>query len=286
MTLRVGVNGFTTDRSPNVGVLAREVEARGFTEFWVPEHSHIPVGRETRWPLADANLPEEYRRTLDPFVALTVAASSTTHLTLGTGVCLVAQHDPLLLAKTIATLDHVCGGRLVVGVGFGWNVDEMRHHGVEPASRRSVGREKSLAMRELWTNDIAEYHGDHVDFSATWQWPKPRQHPHPPLWVGGGKASLRHVVEWGDGWMPLEGAMPIVELVRHLRQTCEAADRDPDEIAIYVSSHTQDAATLESYRAVGIDGVSLWVDWDRSLDEIKRLLDDHAAYRDAHALAS
>ena len=168
---------------------------------------------------ASINLPEEYRRTLDPFVALTAAAAVTSRLRLGTGICLVAQHDPIVLAKTTASLDLVSGGRLTLGIGVGWNEEEMADHGVDPARRRAVAREKVLAMRRLWTEDEASYHGEFVRFDPCWSWPKPVQSPHPPVVMGGagGPVTFRHVVEYCDGWMPIHGRRPVLDKLPLLR---------------------------------------------------------------------
>ena len=281
--MRVGISCFLTDRSASIVDLASEAEARAFTEVWVPEHTHIPTGRETDWPMQEGEeLPEMYKRSLDPFVALMAAAMATETINIGTSVSLVSQHDPIVLAKTIATLDQLSGGRFIFGVGFGWNVDEMRHHGVDPDKRRTIGREKVLAMKALWTNEVAEYHGTYVDFGPSWQWPKPHQRPHPPVWVGGGKSTQRHAIEWGDGWMPIEGAMPIDKLILRLRAKAEEAGRDPSEITIYLSGAPDDPAKLERYREIGIDGISLGVSWDADLDTVKRELDDHVSYRERY----
>ncbi len=278
--MRVGISCFLTDRSVSVIDLAVESERRGFTELWVPEHTHIPTGRETDWPMEDdAELPEMYRRSLDPFVALAAAAVATETISLGTGICLVAQHDPIVLAKTISTLDRLANGRFIFGVGFGWNTDEMRHHGVDPDKRRTIGREKTLAMKELWTHDEASFSGSYVEFGSSWQWPKPLQRPHPPVWVGGGKSTMRHAIEWGDGWMPIEGVMPVVAMTHQLRQMADDAGRDPSSLTIYVSAPRLDPASLEAYVAAGIDGLSMSVGWDADLDTVRRQLDDHMATR-------
>jgi probable F420-dependent oxidoreductase len=241
--MRVGISCFLTDKSVSIVELAREVEARGFGELWLPEHTHIPTSRNTAWPIEDdAELPEMYKRSLDPFVALTAAAMVTDTITVGTSICLVGQHDPIVLAKTVATLDHIAGGRLILGVGFGWNIDEMRHHGVDPARRRAIGWEKVLAMKELWTQDEASFHAEFVDFSASWQWPKPIQQPHPPIWVGGGRSTMRHAVEWGDGWMPIEGVMPVAKMTRDIRAMAAAAGRDPAELTVYLAGAQRDPA--------------------------------------------
>ena len=281
--MRVGVNAMLTDRSVGPAELAVEAEARGFTELWLPEHTHIPVGRETPWPMnEDAELPERYRRTLDPFVALTAAAAATSTISLGTGVCLVAQHDPIILAKTAATLDCVSNGRFIFGVGFGWNADEMRHHGVDPDRRRTIGREKALAIRELWTRAEASFHGAYVDFSESWQWPKPVQEPHPPIWVGGGASVLRHVVEWGDGWMPIHGVMPVAELTRRLRTMAAEAGRDPGGLAAYLVGLPRDPTLAEAYLEAGVDGFALAVTGNADLDAVRRDLDANAEFRDRY----
>lgn len=281
--MRCGISCFLTDRSVAVADLAREAEQRGFTELWVPEHTHIPTGRETDWPMQEGQeLPEMYKRSLDPFVALTVAAMVTDTILLGTSICLVGQHDPIVLAKTISTLDHVAEGRIILGVGFGWNEDEMRHHGVDPDKRRTIGREKTLAMKQLWTEEEASFRGDYVEFAPSWQWPKPLQQPHPPVWVGGGKSTMRHAVEWGDGWMPIEGVMPVAKLVRRLDQMAEDAGRDPDELTVYLSGVPDDPAAIDEYREAGLDGLSLGVGWDDDLDTVKRTLDQHVEFRERY----
>jgi|TARA_B110001454_G_scaffold194215_1_gene195625 probable F420-dependent oxidoreductase len=283
VSIRTGISCFLTDQSVSIVDLAIETEARCFTELWVPEHTHIPTGRETDWPMEDdAELPEMYKRSMDPFIALTAAAMATTTLTLGTSICLVGQHDPIVLAKTISTLDHIANGRIILGVGFGWNEDEMRNHGVDPDRRRTIGREKVLAMKELWTKDEASFHGKYVDFSPSWQWPKPVQTPHPPVWVGGGKSTMKHAVEWGDGWMPIEGVMPVAKLTVRLRQMAEDAGRDPSEITVYLSGAPKDPAKLESYLEAGLDGIALGVSWDADLDTAKRELDENVEFRDRY----
>lgn len=281
--MQVGITCFLTDKSVAITDLAVEAESRGFTELWVPEHTHIPTGRETDWPMQDDSaLPEMYKRSLDPFVALAAASVNTSTIRLGTSICLVSQHDPIVLAKTVATLDHLSNGRVILGVGFGWNVDEMSHHGVDPDKRRTIGREKCLAMHELWTNEVASFDGDYVKFGPSWQWPKPTQQPRPPIWIGGGKATLKHVVEWGDGWMPIVGPMPVIKLMGRLREMATDAGRDPDSITVYPSGVPTDPAEVDAYREAGIDGMSMGVSWDGDLDTVRRELDAHAEFRDRY----
>jgi len=278
--MRFGISCFLGDRSISIVDLAREVEDRGFDDLWLPEHTHIPTGRESDWPMAEGGLPEEYKRVADPFTSLAAASVVTSTLRLGTAISLVGQHHPINLAKTVSTLDQLSGGRLTLGVGFGWNVDEMRHHGVDPDKRRTIGREHVLAMKELWTKDEAEYHGTYVDFARSWQWPKPVQQPHPPIYVGGGRSTLRHAVEYGDGWMPIEGAMPIRRLADELRAGLDEAGRAHDDCPIYVANAEPDRAKLDGYRTAGVIGVSMWVDWDADLDTVRRKLDTYVQFRD------
>lgn len=200
--MHVGVAFFATDRTPDIRAVATAAEQAGFESLWVPEHSHVPVARTTPYPMG-GELPEKYARVLDPFVALTAAACATSTLRLGTGVCLVAQRDPVLTAKEAATVDLLSGGRLLLGIGAGWNADEMRHHGTEPAQRWDVMRERVLAMQRLWADDEASFTGEHVRLDASWQWPKPLAGTVPVLVGGAGPRAMRQAVDYADGWMPL-----------------------------------------------------------------------------------
>ncbi|MFN0094769.1 MAG: LLM class F420-dependent oxidoreductase [Dehalococcoidia bacterium] len=195
-----GLSFFPTHLSISPVKVAVEAERLGFESLWIPEHSHIPV--DTAFPLAD-EVPMMYRSMFDPFVSLAAAASVTTRLKLATGICLVTQRDPFNCAKEVATLDQLSGGRVIFGIGAGWNEPEMRNHGTDPASRFRLMRERVEAMKALWTQDVAEYHGRLVDFGPTWQWPKPVQRPHPPIILGGAGANvLQRVAAYGDGWLP------------------------------------------------------------------------------------
>ncbi len=254
----LGVSMFPTDLSIPPAELGREVEARGFESLWVTEHTHIPTSRSTPWP-GGANLPEEYKRTLDPFVALAAAATATTTLRLGTGICLVAQHDPIVLAKSVASVDLISNGRFLFGIGVGWNKEEMLDHGVDPGRRRGIVREKVLAMTRLWTDDVAEFHGDFVSFSPTWMWPKPTQRPHPPILLGGagGPVTFRHVIEYCDGWMPIHGRRDVTGAIADLRHAAQDAGRDPSTIEIGVFGVPNDHAAIEAYRDLGVSRVVL-----------------------------
>ena len=246
---------FPTDRGIQPMELAREAEARGFDSLWFPEHSHIPTSRRTPWGgiVGAPPLPEEYWRTHDQFVALTAAAAVTTTLRLGTGITLVAQRDPVWLAKEVASLDVISGGRLLFGIGFGWNHEEMETHRVDISHRRAVVREKVLACKALWTQDVAEYHGQYVNFEPSWSWPKPVQFPNPPIYVGCSPSDLhfRHIVEYADVWMPIAGRWPIETKWAELQQTAEASGRDPASLSLGIYAAKPDAAHLARLRDVG-----------------------------------
>jgi probable F420-dependent oxidoreductase len=250
--MKIGVTMFPTDLAIRPDQLAMELEDRGFESLFFPEHTHIPIGRHTPYPMG-GELPEEYKRTFDPFVAIASAAARTRDLTLGTGVCLVAQRDPIVLAKEVASLDVLSGGRIVLGVGYGWNVDEMEDHGVDPRRRRAVLREKVLAMKALWTADVASFEGEFVHFEPSWSWPKPVQQPHPPVLLGGaaGPTLFRHLVEWADGWMPI-GGTGLSRTWPELRRVANEHGRDPDSIEINVFGARPAAGNLEHYRNIGV----------------------------------
>jgi probable F420-dependent oxidoreductase len=250
--MEIGVTMFVTDRAMPPVELARAVEERGLGSLFLPEHTHIPVSRRTPYP-GGGELPDEYRRTYDPFVALAAASAITSRLVVGTGVCLVAQHDPITLAKEVASLDHVSGGRFVFGIGFGWNVDEMEDHGVEAKTRRDVVREKVLAMKSLWTQEEGSFDGTYVRISPSWSWPKPVQDPHPPIFIGGaaGPALFRHVVDYADGWMPIGGA-GMRGVLPELHRVAEEAGRDPDTVKLMVFGARGDAAQMDYYRSLGV----------------------------------
>jgi probable F420-dependent oxidoreductase len=259
--MRLGLIMFPTDRGIQPMELAREAEARGFDSLWFPEHSHIPSSRRTPWGGIDGAppLPEEYWRTHDQFVALTAAAAVTTTLRLGTGVTLVAQRDPIWLAKEVASLDVISNGRLRFGIGYGWNHEEMASHGVDIPHRRAVVREKVLMCKALWTQEEAEFHGKYVNLEPSWAWPKPVQFPHPPIIVGCSPKDLhfRHIVEYADAWMPIEGRWPIDEAWVKLQQVAEAAGRDPSTLQLGIYAAKPDAAHLAHLGDIGASFAAL-----------------------------
>ncbi len=267
---------FMTDQSIGPVELARAVEARGFYSLYIPEHTHIPTSRKTPPPTGEPELPEEYKRTLDPFVALAAAAAVTSRLKIGTGVCLVAQRDPIVLAKEVASLDLVSGGRVVFGIGVGWNVDEMETHGVAFRTRRARVRESVLAMQRLWAEEKAGFHGEFVRFEESWSWPKPVQRPRPPILIGGmaGPKLFAHVAEYGDGWIPIGGA-GVRAALPALRGAMEQAGRDPADLQVVTFGSIPDPAKLEYYASIGVTEVVFRLP-PKPADAVLPLLDQYA----------
>ena len=250
--MEFGVVMFVTDETIGPAELARAAEDVGFESLFVPEHTHIPASRRTPWP-GGRELPREYARTYDPFVALTAAAAATERLNIGTGVCLVPQHDPITLAKQVATVDLLSGGRFLFGVGAGWNEEELRDHGTDPSTRFALLRERVLAMKAIWTQDEAEFHGRFVDFDPLWSWPKPLQRPHPPVLVGGdGPGALDRAVEYGDAWFPIaRNPAAVLARVPELQDRARAAGRDG--IAVSVFNAPRDDAILAAFSEAGVE---------------------------------
>jgi len=249
--MRYGLTMFATDVSMATDELAVEAEARGFESLYLPEHTHIPTSRRTPPPTGDATLAEEYKRTVDPFVALAAAAARTTTIRLGTGVALVAQRDPIVTAKAVATLQNLADGRFVLGVGFGWNEDEMEDHGVDYRTRRARTREHVLAMQALWTEEEASFDGRFVQLPPTWSWPKPEV-PVPVL-VGGapGPKLFAHIAEYAQGWIPIGGA-GLAEALPRLREVLAEAGRNPAELEVVPFGSLPTPAKLEHFAEVGV----------------------------------
>ena len=249
--MKFGVYIFATDYSIGVIDLAKALEERGFESLFLPEHTHIPASRLSPWP-AGGELPREYSHTLDPFVALSAAAAVTTRLQLGLGVCLVIERDPIVLAKEVASLDHISGGRVLFGGGGGWNKEEMANHGTDPAHRWTVLRERVQAVKEIWTHDEATYKGEFVNFEAIWSWPKPVRMP--PVLVGGnGAGTFERVLDYGDGWIPLNRgdgerlAGRITELQRL------AAERGRPPVPVTVFGVPPKPEVLARYAELGVE---------------------------------
>lgn len=252
----LGATVFLTDRSIEPVELARELEQRGFTSLWLPEHTHIPTSRRTPAPMGEP-LAEEYRRCLDPFVTLGMAAAVTSTLRLGTGVALLAERDPIVTAKEVATLDHCSGGRMALGVGYGWNIEELEDHGGSKATRRAVVRERVLAMQRLWAQEEASFDGEHVQLSPSWQWPKPVQQVRGasgvPVLVGGaaGPTLFAHIAEFADGWIPHGGA-GVAAAMDDLRAASDVAGRDPAELRVVPFGTVPTPGKLDHYASLGI----------------------------------
>jgi probable F420-dependent oxidoreductase len=273
--MQVGVFYFPTDYGIDPGELGQALEARGFESLFVCEHTHIPASRKSPFP-GGGELPKRYSHTHDPFVALAFAAAATKRLRLGTGVCLMPQRDPIVTAKSVASLDRLSGGRFEFGIGGGWNVEEMENHGARYATRFKLMRERVLAMRALWTEEEASFAGEFVHLDRVWMYPKPLQARVPVLLGGETDHTLRRVVEFCDGWFPHAGAGfdPAVAVAR-LRGAAEAGRRDPASLTTSVFRAPPDAAALAGYREAGITRVLLEVpDLDR--DGILRRLDELA----------
>lgn len=276
--MKIGVMMFPTDEAIQPVQLATEAESRGFESLWFPEHSHIPTNRLTPWGGREGAppLPSEYWRSHDQFVALAAAAAVTQNIKLATGITLVAQRDSLWLAKQTASLDMISGGRLILGIGYGWNKEELAHHGVKYADRRAVLRENILAVRELWTNDEAEFHGDFVDFSPSWSWPKPVQPGGPKVILGGaaGPKTIRDIVEFCDGWMPIAGRYEFVDKIAEVRQAAEEAGRDPAEIEFGQFGTPAKPELIESLVEAGVSRVVLGLP-PAPADTVLPILDDY-----------
>ncbi len=285
--MHIGLSVFPTDQTLQPVPLARGAEERGFESLWFPEHSHIPSARTTPWGGREGAppLPEHYWRTHDQFVALAACAAVTTTLRLGTGITLVAQRDPIWLAKQVASLDLISGGRVLFGVGYGWNKEEMAHHGIRYTERRAILREKVLAMQELWAADEASFHGEHVQLDASWSWPKPIQKPHPPVILGGGAGpkTFRDIAEFCDGWMPLSGRHELVAKIEMLQAACEAVGRDASEIELGLFGAPADAKQLEWLAGHGVSRAVLGLpqgtpsEVEAAMDEMAPLVAQFAA---------
>lgn len=265
---------FATDQTIRIGRLAPEVEARGFESLRVTEKTHVPVSRLTPWP--GGELPEWYKRTCDPFVALAAAAATSSTLRIGTGVALLALRDPVIAAKTIATLDWQSDGRLELGVGYGWNREEAATHGVDLDTAPERLDDYLALMGALWTDEEGQHHGRYCAVQPSWSWPKPIQQPRPPVHLGGRAtpALFDHAARSADGWMPIEGYGEIVSAIPKLREAFESRDRDPASVVVTVYSSGGDPALLDQYRRAGVARTVLWLP---PADEATVLsaLDDH-----------
>jgi probable F420-dependent oxidoreductase len=275
--MRFGVATFITDYGIRPDALGRALEERGFDSLFIAEHSHIPVSRESPWP-EGGELPRRYYRTLDPFVALTAVATVTTRLVLGTGIALLPQRDVIHTAKQVASLDVVSDGRFAFGVGVGWNREEMRNHGTDPTTRGALIDEQLAALKQIWTTEQAEYHGEHVDFDPIYLWPKPVQQPHPPIYLGGeSPAALRRLATYGDAWLPRAHTAP-EEIVRVRKWL---AEQGRDGVPFTVFAADTDERRLAGYVDAGVDEITLMLDTLPEAETL-RALDELTAVAAAH----
>ena len=277
--LDFGAAMFFTDYSMTPAELGRALEERGFESVWAPEHSHIPLSRKTPFP-GGGEMPKKYYDAMDPFVTLTAAAMATKKLKVGTGVCLVAQRDPIQTAKLVASIDQVSGGRFLFGIGNGWNQDEMEDHGTVFESRHKLARERVEAMKAIWTQTKPEYHGEFVNFGPMMAWPKPVQKPHPPVIVGGAfPYSARRAVRYGEGWIPHASRgtyAEIAEMIPQFREMASQAGRDPDSIRITVWGPKQEADLMRRYEDLGVSRVVFSVESEKA-DTVLPVIDGWAA---------
>jgi probable F420-dependent oxidoreductase len=274
--MKLGVAIFPTDYTIRPDDFARACEERGFESVWFPEHTHIPASRKTPYP-AGGDLPKEYWHTHDPFLALMAAAAVTRTIKLATGICLIIERDPITTAKEVSSLDQLSNGRVLFGIGAGWNVEEMSNHGTAFGRRWTVVRERVEAMKRIWTEEAAEYHGDFVNFDPIWQYPKPLQKPHPPIILGSAsRKSLRRVVDYCDGWVSIGFALPdLPGAIRALHEEAAARGRDPRSIELSLFWAPGDADALRSMRDLGFARGILPVP-SVGRDDVLALLDQHA----------
>jgi probable F420-dependent oxidoreductase len=275
--MKFGIAYFATADGVDPQTLARMCEERGFESLFFTDHTHIPVSRRTPYP-AGGELPPEYARTYDPFVALMAAAAATSELMIGTAICLVIERDPIVTAKQVASVDRLSGGRMLFGVGAGWNLEEMENHGTDPGRRFGLMRESVEAMKEIWANDEAEYHGEQVEFDPIWCWPKPLTEPHPPILVGGhGKRVLDRVLAYGDEWLPnrIGDDERIAARIARLRKAGEDAGRGPIPTTL-ANANGAGPDVLELYERSGVHRALFYLSQGDESDAERRL-DRHAA---------
>lgn len=276
--MKFGIAVFPTDYAISMDELAPSAEQMGFESLWVAEHSHIPTSRESPWP-GGSELPKHYWHTLDPFIALAIAARASKTIRVATGICLLVQRDPIHTAKEAASVDVVSGGRFIFGVGGGWNREEMRDHGTDPSQRWKLLRERVEAIKTIWTHDPAEYHGEMVDFGPMWSFPKPIQHPHPPVVLGGsGPKILERVVRYADGWMPNRG--DVIDRIPELQRLAAAAGRAPIPVTYYPKEGREE---IERLAEVGVERLIYYVPPDgreaalRKLEQLAEMVRPYVA---------
>ena len=274
--MHYGILMFPTDYAMRPDELAIAAEARGFESVFFPEHTHIPTSRRSPYP-GGGELPKEYSHTHDLFVALTAAAAVTTKIKVGAGICLVIERDPILTAKEVASVDALSNGRLLFGIGGGWNAEEMENHGTDFKTRWKLLRERVLAMKEIWTHDEAEFHGELVKFDRIWSWPKPLQKPYPPILMGGDTPKARQrVVDLCNGWIPLGFDVDgVIAGMQDLAERARAAGKKPEDFPVSIYGAPADAGAVRRYAEAGVQRVLFWVP-PRPKDDVLPILDRYA----------
>jgi probable F420-dependent oxidoreductase len=268
--MKFGISTFVNDDTIDTVSLARAIEERGFHSLAIAEHTHIPASRETAYP-PGGDLPDIYYRTLDPFVTLAAAAAVTSSIELITGIALLIQRDPIITAKEAASIDLISGGRFVFGVGAGWNIEELRHHGTDPRTRGALLDERIEAIKALWTTDPAEYHGRYVDFDPSYLRPKPVQKPHPPILIGGDSdATVKRVIRHHAGW--ISNPLPVERLTERIDQLREGAGHD---VPLTTFGTPVDPDYWGALEDLGYGQLNLLLP-TKPLDESLRLLDEYA----------
>ena len=272
----IGITMFATDYAMRPDDLAAACEERGFESIWFPEHTHIPASRLSPWP-GGAELPKGYWHTHDLFVALMAAAGATKKIKIGSGICLVIERDPIVLANEVATVDQLSNGRLLFGIGGGWNAEEMENHGTPFKRRWKVLRERIEAMKEIWANEEAEYHGEFVNFDKIWSYPKPLQKPHPPILLGTFNGGLKRVVNYCDGWVPVGfDTSSLPESIKELRALAEQAGRSPDEVPVSIFGSSDKEEALASHQELGVERAVLFLP-SADRDTLMPTLDKYAS---------
>jgi probable F420-dependent oxidoreductase len=275
--MHIGIFAPTTDYAAPTHLLAKACEERGFESFWVPEHTHIPVSRHSPFP-GGGELPKEYSHLNDPFVVLAAAAAVTDRIKLGTGICLVIEHDPIVLAKQVASLDRLSKGRFLFGIGAGWNLEEMQDHGTDPNTRWALLRERVEAMKQIWTQEQAEYHGKFVNFDRMWSWPKPVQKPHPPILLGSSTPlGRKRTVDSYDGWIPIGmNSHQLAEGLADLHKLAAERGRDPSTIECSFFWPRPELEALQKLRDLGLARAVLAVPAIDDLGKLESRLDRYA----------
>jgi probable F420-dependent oxidoreductase len=274
--MKLGITMFATDYAIRPDDLARACEERGFESIWFPEHTHIPTSRKSPWP-GGPDLPKDYWHTHDLFVSLMAAAAATKTIKLGSGICLVIERDPIVLAKEVASVDQLSNGRLIFGIGGGWNAEEMENHGTPFKQRWKVLRERIEAMKEIWSKEAAEYHGEFVNFDPLWSYPKPAQKPHPPILLGSASSQgMNRVVRYCDGWIPIGIRLKdLSTAIRDLHNRAQQAGRKPSEVPVSIFGAPDKEETLHKYRESGIERAVFFVP-SEGRDKVLPQLDRYA----------